>query len=91
MTAVRTLLAAATIVTALAAPAAATDDYPSRPVRVVIPFDPGGINETGARIVATQLSERLGKQFSWSLSPARAAWWAPNTPRARHPTATPSR
>jgi tripartite-type tricarboxylate transporter receptor subunit TctC len=69
MTAVRMLLAAASIITALIAPAAATDDYPSRPVRVVIPFDPGGINETGARIVATQLSERLGKQFLMEFKP----------------------
>jgi tripartite-type tricarboxylate transporter receptor subunit TctC len=69
MIATRTLLAAASIVTILAAPAAATDDYPSRPVRVVIPFDPGGINETGARIVANQLSERLGKQFLMEFKP----------------------
>ena len=69
MTTMRRLLAAASIVAALAAPAAATDDYPSRPVRVVIPFDPGGINETGARIVATQLSERLGKQFLMEFKP----------------------
>lgn len=69
MTTMRRLLAAASIVTALTAPAAATDDYPSRPVRVVIPFDPGGINETGARIVATQLSERLGKQFLMEFKP----------------------
>ena len=69
MIAMRRLLAAASIITALAAPAAATDDYPSRPVRVVIPFDPGGINETGARIVANQLSERLGKQFLMEFKP----------------------
>jgi tripartite-type tricarboxylate transporter receptor subunit TctC len=32
-------------------------------VRVIIPFPPGGINDTVGRLVATQLSTRLGKQF----------------------------
>jgi tripartite-type tricarboxylate transporter receptor subunit TctC len=69
MTAMRMLLAVASIVIALAMPAVATDDYPARPVRIVIPFDPGGINETGARIVANHLSERLGKQFLTEFKP----------------------
>src|ERR1700761_3612002 len=59
-------LAAAAIAIALIAPitlANAADEYPTRPVRVIVPFEPGGINETGARIITTQLSERLGRQF----------------------------
>src|SRR5690242_19581217 len=56
-------LAAVFVAIALATPAKAADDYPTHPVRIIVPFEPGGINETGARIVATQLSERLGKQF----------------------------
>src|SRR5262245_9381359 len=42
---------------------AAAQDYPSKPVRVIIPFPPGGINDTVGRLVATQLTTRLGKQF----------------------------
>ena len=42
---------------------AAAQDYPSKPVRLIIPFPPGGINDTVGRLVATQLSTRLGKQF----------------------------
>jgi tripartite-type tricarboxylate transporter receptor subunit TctC len=42
---------------------ATAQDYPSKPVRVIIPFPPGGVNDTVGRLVATQLSTRLGKQF----------------------------
>jgi len=42
---------------------AAAQDYPTKPVRVIIPFPPGAINDTVGRLVATQLTNRLGKQF----------------------------
>src|SRR6202166_3656345 len=45
-----------------AAPAAAADDYPSRSIRLIIPFPPGGSNDVVGRIVANQLGERLGQQ-----------------------------
>jgi tripartite-type tricarboxylate transporter receptor subunit TctC len=43
--------------------AVAAQDYPIKPVRIIIPFPPGGVNDTVGRMMATQLSERLGKQF----------------------------
>ena len=43
--------------------AVAAQDYPTRPVRVIVPFPPGGVNDTVGRMISTQLSERLGKQF----------------------------
>jgi tripartite-type tricarboxylate transporter receptor subunit TctC len=54
------MTAAAAVV---AAPPAAAQDYPTRPVRVIVPFPPGGVNDTVGRMIATHLSERLGKQF----------------------------
>jgi tripartite-type tricarboxylate transporter receptor subunit TctC len=36
--------------------------YPARTVRLIVPFPPGGSNDIVARMVASQLTERLGKQ-----------------------------
>jgi len=38
-------------------------DYPSRPVRLIDPFSPGGATDVLARIVGQKLSERLGQSF----------------------------
>src|SRR5690348_8796865 len=45
---------------ALTAPAAA--EYPDHPVRMIIPFPPGGSNDVVGRLVARQLSVKLGQQ-----------------------------
>jgi tripartite-type tricarboxylate transporter receptor subunit TctC len=56
-----TLLTAAGLMLALTI-AAAAQDYPNRPVRLIIPFPPGGSNDVVGRMIGTQLAERLGKQ-----------------------------
>ena len=40
---------------------AAADEYPSRPIRLIIPFPPGGSNDVVGRIVANQLGQKLGQ------------------------------
>src|SRR5713101_9215908 len=47
---------------ALSATHAAAQVYPSKPVRMIIPFPPGGSNDVVGRMIAFQLSERLGRQ-----------------------------
>ena len=54
-------IAAAMLLAALVAGALA-QDYPSRPVRLIVPFPPGGSNDVVGRLVAMQLSTQLGQQ-----------------------------
>jgi tripartite-type tricarboxylate transporter receptor subunit TctC len=48
---------------AIAAPLRAQSDYPSRPIRMVVPFGPGGASDFVARIIAPKISESLGQQI----------------------------
>lgn len=43
--------------------AVAQADYPNRPIRLVVPFAPGGVTDASARIVADQMGKRLGQQM----------------------------
>lgn len=55
--------AAALGMAVLPAAAETVEDYPSRPVTIVVPFAPGGSNDTLARLVGRDLEKKLGQPF----------------------------
>ena len=60
---VRGLMAALGVIvlaTVLATPASAQQSFPNRPVRMILPFPPGGSTDILGRIVSQSLTERLG-------------------------------
>jgi len=65
-------LAGAAVASAAGANAAWPQAYPSRPVRVIVPFTPGGAVDIIGRIVAQKLSDSLGAQFYVENIPAGA-------------------
>src|SRR5688500_1169437 len=54
----KTLLA---LLLAVLSAAASAQTYPAKPVRLIIPFPPGGSNDVVGRAIGQQLSERLGQ------------------------------
>ncbi|HEY3789466.1 MAG TPA: tripartite tricarboxylate transporter substrate binding protein [Urbifossiella sp.] len=60
----RRMLLTALAAAPLAERAAAQDTWPSRPVRVMVPYPPAGGADTTARIVYAKLSENLGQPFA---------------------------
>jgi tripartite-type tricarboxylate transporter receptor subunit TctC len=59
----RNLLCAGALIVALGAAAASAQDYPTRPITLVVPFPPGGSTTIVARIVADKMSEALGQSI----------------------------
>jgi tripartite-type tricarboxylate transporter receptor subunit TctC len=47
----------------LAQAAQQADSFPNRPVRIIVPFPPGGSNDTLSRFIGVKLGERLGQQI----------------------------
>ena len=66
------LLAAALAVLAVA-PCAEAQQYPNRPVRLIVPFAPGGGSDVTGRIIGQKLTERLGQQIVVDNRPGAAS------------------
>jgi tripartite-type tricarboxylate transporter receptor subunit TctC len=49
------------------------DDYPSRPVRIIVPYPPGIAPDIATRLLADSLSQKLGQQFVVDNRPGGAA------------------
>jgi hypothetical protein len=77
---------AAAAVAVIGAAAHAQSGYPVKPVRIVVPFPPGGTNDIVARLISVDLARAMGQQFVIdNRGGAVLKTW-----RNRHPTATPS-
>jgi tripartite-type tricarboxylate transporter receptor subunit TctC len=47
----------------LLAGSASAQQYPTKPVKIIVPFSAGGVTDTATRLIAQRLSEKLGQQF----------------------------
>ena len=59
----RILIILVAIAAAIAGSAALAQSYPAKPVRLIVPFPPGGNTDVLGRLMAQKLSEALGQQF----------------------------
>src|SRR6185369_4209886 len=49
------------VLAALVLSVAARADYPDKPIRLIVPFAPGGVTDTSGRLIAEALGKRLGQ------------------------------
>ncbi len=57
------LLTTAAASLGLVSSAHAQSAYPNKPIRLIVPFTPGGVTDTSARLIADQMTKRLGQQI----------------------------
>ena len=59
----RSCILIATVFLAMNAPTLAQTAYPAKPIRMVVPFSPGGTSDTLARILGQKITEAWGQQM----------------------------
>src|SRR5690625_4382380 len=73
-----TLAAAAASVLLLADVSLAQSDYPTRPVRLIVPYAAGGITDVATRMIARELERELGQSVIVDNRPGAATSVASN-------------
>jgi len=68
---------------------ALAQDFPSRPITMVMPYAPGGPGDVITRVFAAAMQNRWGSRLWWTTRRARPARSAPPKSRAPGPMATP--
>lgn len=66
------VLAAAVVVAAAVSPLAEAQDFPNKPISIVVPFPPGGSNDVLARVLGQKMSEAFGQPVIVSNKPGAA-------------------
>jgi tripartite-type tricarboxylate transporter receptor subunit TctC len=84
----RALLAAAAAALAVAPGLNAQTAWPSKAVRIIVPFSAGSFTETAARAVGAELASQFGQAFIVETRAVPAARWAPTWLPRRRPMAT---
>ena len=69
----KTLIGRLILVAMLSVTAAAAQDYPSKPIRIVVPYSPGGGTDTVARLMAVRLSAAFGQSVVVENKPGASA------------------
>ncbi len=70
---------------ALSPLAASAQDYPNKPVRIIVPFGPGGLGDVTMRVASEKFSELLGQQFVVENHPGAGGAAAANELLAAEP------
>jgi tripartite-type tricarboxylate transporter receptor subunit TctC len=69
----RNIALAIGLLAAFALPAAHAQDWPNRPIRIIVPFSPGGAVDGPTRVVAQELGKRLKQQVVIENKPGAGA------------------
>ena len=64
------------------------DDYPSRPVKIIVPFGAGGPTDVYTRAIGEELRKSLHQPFVMENRPVPVPPSAPRSSPSRRPTAT---